>query len=70
MFSITYTRSFERDIKKAKKRGYDTRIINEVIKTLESTGTVPEKLKPVNTRYLAESLTSFKCGSLYLSKPK
>lgn len=46
MYSISYTRSFEKDIKRVKKRGYNTRIISEAIKTLEITGIVPERLKP------------------------
>ena len=46
MYPISYTRSFEKDIKRVKKRGYNTRIILEVIKTLEITGTVPKKLRP------------------------
>ena len=46
MYSISYTRSFEKDIKRIKKREYNTKILFEVIKTLEETGTVPAKLKP------------------------
>jgi mRNA interferase YafQ len=46
MYSISYTRSFEKDVKRIKKREYNTIILFEVIKTLEETGTVPTKLKP------------------------
>ncbi len=46
MYSISYTRSFEKDVKRIKKRKYNTKILFEVIKTLEETGTVPAKLKP------------------------
>lgn len=46
MYSISYTRSFEKDVKRIKKREYNTKILFEVIKTLEETGTVPAKLKP------------------------
>ncbi len=46
MYSISYTRGFEKDIKRIKKREYNTKILFEVIKTLEETGTVPAKLKP------------------------
>jgi len=46
MYSISYTRSFEKDVKRIKKREYNTKILFEIIKTLEETGTVPAKLKP------------------------
>ena len=46
MYSISYTRGFEKDVKRIKKREYNTKILFEVIKTLEETGTVPAKLKP------------------------
>jgi len=46
MYRLSYTHTFEKDIKKIKKRGYDTKILTEVIKSLEIKGTVSKNLLP------------------------
>lgn len=46
MFTIKYTRSFIRDFKLCKKRGYDMSLLLEVMSILESQGTLPQKYKP------------------------
>lgn len=46
MFTLHYTGTFTRDIKRIKKRAYNTQLLSETIFTLESNGIVPQKFKP------------------------
>ena len=46
MYTIKYTRSFEKDFKRCKQKGYEMEALNEVMQLLEKDGTLPSKYKP------------------------
>lgn len=46
MYSIAYTKRFEKDLKRCQKRGLDIQLIKEAIKLLAKTGTLPAKYRP------------------------
>lgn len=46
MYSINYTKRFEKDLKRCKKRGLDIRLIKEVVALLAANGTLPMKYRP------------------------
>lgn len=43
MYNIDYTKRFDKDLKRCKKRGLDLQLIYDVIALLRSTGTLPAK---------------------------
>jgi mRNA interferase YafQ len=52
MYKLSYTKGFEKDLKRAVKRGYNIKLLEEVIDALEQTGNLdatylPHKLKGV-----------------------
>ena len=52
MYKLLYTRNFDKDLKRALKRGYDLQLLQEVIEELETKGKLdksyfPHKLKGV-----------------------
>ena len=46
MYSIDYTKRFEKDLKRCKKRGLDLQLIHDAIALLRATGTLPMKYRP------------------------
>jgi len=46
MYQIKTTNTFEADVKRCKKRGYDMSALKAVIKLLEKNGTLPAQYKP------------------------
>lgn len=46
MYQLEQTGKFKKDIKLAKKRGLDMRLLDEVVTRLVESGTLPEKNKP------------------------
>lgn len=46
MYTISRTKGFKKAVKKCVKRGLDIEAMNEVIKILASTGTLPQKYRP------------------------
>lgn len=46
MYSIAYTKRFEKDLKRCQKRGLNIQLIKEAIKLLAYTGTLPAKYRP------------------------
>jgi len=46
MYLIKTTNTFEADVKRCKKRGYDMQALMIVIELLEETGTLPIQYKP------------------------
>ncbi|MBE8713826.1 type II toxin-antitoxin system YafQ family toxin [Sphingobacterium hungaricum] len=46
MYQLEQTGQFKRDIKLAKKRGFDTRLLDEVVNNLVENGILPVKFKP------------------------
>lgn len=45
-YSITYSNSFDKSLKKCLKRGLNVELLREVIKILENTGTLPYQYRP------------------------
>ena len=45
MYLIKTTRTFEADVKRCKKRGYDIPALMKVVKLLEKNGTLPKQYK-------------------------
>ena len=45
MFTIKYTKSFEKDFKRCKQRGYEMEALNVVMQLLEKDGGLPAKYK-------------------------
>ena len=48
MYQLEQTGKFKRDIKLAKKRGLDIRLLDEVVTQLVEEGTLPQKTTPTN----------------------
>lgn len=46
MFTIKYTKSFEKDFKHCKQRGYEMEALNVVMQLLEKDGALPAQYKP------------------------
>jgi mRNA interferase YafQ len=46
MYQIKTTKTFEADVKRCKKRGYDMQALMTVVKLLEQYGTLPIQYKP------------------------
>ncbi|MCL2598134.1 MAG: type II toxin-antitoxin system YafQ family toxin [Paludibacter sp.] len=46
MYQIKTTKTFEADVKRCKKRGYDMQALMIVIKLLEKNGALPAQYKP------------------------
>jgi mRNA interferase YafQ len=46
MFEIHYTSNFKKSFKVISKRGYNMKLLQQVISFLEDTGTIPERYKP------------------------
>ena len=46
MYSIDYTKRFNKDLKRCMKRGLDLQLIHEAIALLRATGTLPMKYRP------------------------
>lgn len=46
MYSIDYSNRFKKDLKRCKKRGLDISLIQDAIKILAATGTLPEQYRP------------------------
>ena len=46
MYQISYSKRFEKDLKRCVKRGLDMQCIKEVIELLAASGTLPMKYKP------------------------
>ena len=46
MYSIDYTKRFNKDLKRCMKRGLDLQLIHEAIALLRATGTLPMKYHP------------------------
>lgn len=46
MYQIKTTKTFESDVKRCTKRGYNMEALKAVIKLLEKEGTLPAKYKP------------------------
>ena len=45
MYSIDYTKRFNKDLKRCMKRGLDLQMIHEAIALLRATGTLPMKYR-------------------------
>lgn len=52
MYQLEQTVKFKKDIKLAKKRGLDMRLLDEVVTQLVEKGTLPQKTKPTNWRVI------------------
>ena len=46
MYSISYSKRFEKDLKRCKKRGLDIQLIKEAIELLAATGKLPSNYRP------------------------
>ena len=46
MYSIDYSNRFKKDLKRCKKRGLDISLIQNAIKILAATGTLPKQYRP------------------------
>jgi mRNA interferase YafQ len=46
MYRLTTTKQFEKDYKLCNKRGYKLRLLNTLLRELETTGSVPVKHRP------------------------
>jgi mRNA interferase YafQ len=46
MYAVLYTKTFERDVKRCKKRGLDITIISDVVDLLRKEGKLPAQYKP------------------------
>ena len=46
MYNIDYTKRFEKDLKRCKKRGQDIQLIKHAVALLAATGTLPMKYRP------------------------
>ena len=46
MFKLVYTNRFKKDIKLLQKRGSNLELLKEAIRSLEQSGTLPQKNKP------------------------
>lgn len=46
MYSITYTKRFDKDLKRCLKRGLRLQLILEAIHLLAATGTLPQEYRP------------------------
>ena len=46
MFKLVYTNRFKKDVKLLQKRGFDLELLKAAIKSLEQSGTLPQKNKP------------------------
>ena len=46
MYSIDYTKRFDKDLKRCLKRGLDLQLILDAIALLRTTGTLPAKYRP------------------------
>lgn len=46
MYTIITTNRFEKELKLCKKRGYNMKLLHEVISILSKTGKLPEKYRP------------------------
>ena len=46
MYSIDYTKRFNKDLKRCMKRGLDLQLIHDAIALLRTTGTLPAKYRP------------------------
>ena len=46
MFKLVYTNRFKKDVKLLQKRGFDLDLLKAAIKSLEQSGTLPQKNKP------------------------
>lgn len=46
MYSINYTNRFNKDLKRCKKRGLDIQLIQDAVKLLAATGTLPAQYRP------------------------
>ncbi len=46
MYSIDYTKRFEKDLKRCQKRGLDIQLIKDAVKLLAATGKLPAKYHP------------------------
>jgi mRNA interferase YafQ len=46
MFTLHYTGTFTKDIRRIKKRAYNTQLLYEALFSLESDGIVPPEFKP------------------------
>ena len=46
MYSIDYTKRFEEDLKRCKKRGLDMQLIQDAVALLAATGTLPAQYRP------------------------
>jgi mRNA interferase YafQ len=46
MYSIDYTKRFEKDLKRCKKRGLDLQLIHDAIALLRATGSLPAQYRP------------------------
>ncbi len=73
MYTIKYTRSFEKDFKRCKQRGYEMEALNEVMQLLEKDGTLPSKYKPhklsVNSTAVGNAISS-PIGCLFGTRTK
>ncbi|MGM9746029.1 MAG: type II toxin-antitoxin system YafQ family toxin [Paludibacteraceae bacterium] len=45
-YTITYSKHFEKDYARCKKRGYNLSLLQQVVSLLAETGTLPAKYKP------------------------
>lgn len=46
MYELEYTNSFEKDLKRCKKRGYNLQLLQEAIDILQEKGELPAQYRP------------------------
>lgn len=46
MYSINYSKRFEKDLKRCKKRGLNIQLIKDAITILAASGTLPQQYRP------------------------
>ena len=46
MYKIDYTKRFEKDLKRCRKRGLDIQLIRDAVVQLAATGSLPAKYRP------------------------
>ena len=46
MYELEYANSFEKDLKRCKKRGYNLRLFQEAIDILQEKGELPAQYRP------------------------
>jgi len=59
MYSINYSKRFEKDLKRCRKRGLNIQLIKDAVTLLAATGTLPMKYRP--HKLLSQKQETWEC---------